>query len=118
MDLSSFITSLTTSFLIFVVLMVLFTWLSRKPGNKFIYYPNRILKGFDPIEGGYASRNPLAWAYEAFSSTEQDIIAMSGVDTAVYFVFLSTGLSPPSSSTASISYSFCYSSIGFFRLFS
>ncbi|KAK4778461.1 hypothetical protein SAY86_005989 [Trapa natans] len=92
MDLTSFVTSLTTSFLIFVVLMLLFTWLSGRPGNKFIYYPNRILKGFDPVEGGYASRNPLSWAHEAFSSTEQDIIAISGVDTAVYFVFLSTVL--------------------------
>ncbi|KAK4782617.1 hypothetical protein SAY86_016719 [Trapa natans] len=92
MDLSSFVTSLTTSFLIFLVLMLLFTWLSGRPGNKFIYFPNRILKGFDPVEGGYASRNPFSWAYEAFSSTEQDIIALSGVDTAVYFVFLSTVL--------------------------
>lgn len=92
MDLGSFITSLVTSFLIFVVLMLIFTWLSRKPGNKFIYYPNRILKGLDPIDGSYASRNPLAWVHEALFSTEQDIISMSGIDTAVYFVFLSTGL--------------------------
>ncbi|KAK4779225.1 hypothetical protein SAY86_006753 [Trapa natans] len=92
MDLSSFITSLTTSFLIFVLLMLLFTWLSGKPGNEFVYYPNRILKGLDPIEGGYASRNPFAWAREALSSTENDIISMSGIDTAVYFVFLSTVL--------------------------
>ncbi|OWM63840.1 hypothetical protein CDL15_Pgr006102 [Punica granatum] len=74
--------------------MLLFVWLSRKPGNKFIYYPNRILKGLDAIEGGYASRNPFAWIHEALSSTEQDVIAISGVDTAVYFVFLSTILLP------------------------
>ncbi|KAJ6949670.1 CSC1-like protein ERD4 [Populus alba x Populus x berolinensis] len=92
MDFSSFLTSLGTSFLIFVVLMLLFTWLSRKPGNSFVYYPNRILKGLDPWEGGSRSRNPCAWIREALSSSEQDVINMSGVDAAVYFVFLSTAL--------------------------
>ncbi|CAH9076424.1 unnamed protein product [Cuscuta epithymum] len=92
MDFSSFLTSLGTSFVIFVVLMLLFTWLSRKPGNAVVYYPNRILKGLDPVENGYATRNPFAWIREAFSSTEADIIRMSGVDTAVYFVFLTTAL--------------------------
>ncbi|KAJ6775949.1 CSC1-LIKE PROTEIN ERD4 [Salix koriyanagi] len=92
MDFSSFLTSLGTSFLIFVVLMLLFTWLSRRPGNSVVYYPNRILKGMDPWEGGSRSRNPFAWIREAFSSSEQDVINMSGVDTAVYFVFLSTAL--------------------------
>ncbi|KAJ6298461.1 hypothetical protein OIU76_019585 [Salix suchowensis] len=92
MDFSSFLTSLGTSFLIFIVLMLLFTWLSRRPGNSVVYYPNRILKGMDPWEGGSRSRNPFAWIREAFSSSEQDVINMSGVDTAVYFVFLSTAL--------------------------
>ncbi|KAL4627669.1 hypothetical protein ACB092_05G181600 [Castanea dentata] len=63
MDFSSFFTSLRTSFVIFVVLMLLFTWLSRKPVNNV-----------------------------AISSTEKDIIAISGIDTAVYFVFLRTVL--------------------------
>lgn len=93
MDFSSFLTSLTTSFVIFAVLMLLFAWLSAKPGNKVVYYPNRLLKGMDPFEGGnYASRNPFSWIREALSSSEQDVIAVSGVDTAVYFVFLSTVL--------------------------
>ncbi|KAK6932142.1 CSC1/OSCA1-like, N-terminal transmembrane domain [Dillenia turbinata] len=92
MDFSSFLTSLATSFIIFVVLMLLFTWLSRKPGNKEIYYPNRILKGLDPWEGGLRTRNPCAWIKEALTSSEQDVISMSGVDTAVYFVYLSTVL--------------------------
>lgn len=92
MDLTSFVTSLTTSLIVFVVLMLLFTWLSRLPGNKEVYYPNRILRGMDPFEGGFANRNPFAWIKEAFTSSEQDIIEASGVDTAVYFVFLSTGL--------------------------
>ncbi|CAM8983770.1 unnamed protein product [Rhodiola kirilowii] len=92
MDLSSFLTSLGTSFLLFVILMLLFTWLSRKPGNALVYYPNRILKGMDPTEAGFASRNPFAWIKEAISSTEDDVVFMSGVDTAVYFVFLTTVL--------------------------
>ncbi|GLU22615.1 hypothetical protein SLE2022_386770 [Rubroshorea leprosula] len=92
MDFSSFLTSLGTSFAIFVVLMFLFTWLSRRPGNAVVYYPNRILKGLDPVDGGSAPRNPFAWIREALSSSEQDVINMSGVDTAVYFVFLSTVL--------------------------
>lgn len=91
MDLSSFITSLATSFFIFVILMILFSWLCTKPGNAVVYYPNRILKGMDPWEGSRSkTRNPFGWIREAFSSSEQDVIAMSGVDSAVYFVFLST----------------------------
>lgn len=91
MDLNAFLTSLGTSALLFLVLMFLFTWLSRKPGNIMVYYPNRILKGMDPYEGGPITRNPFAWIREALSSTEQDVISMSGVDAAVYFVFLTTG---------------------------
>ncbi|XP_057537314.1 CSC1-like protein ERD4 [Amaranthus tricolor] len=89
MDFSSFVTSVITSFLIFVVLMLIFAWLSRKPGNQVIYYPNRILKG---LEIGSGSRNPISWIKEAISSKEDEIIAVSGVDTAVYFVYLSTAL--------------------------
>ncbi|GAA0147793.1 hypothetical protein LIER_42970 [Lithospermum erythrorhizon] len=93
MDFSSFLTSLITSFVIFVVLMILFSWLSRRQGNEVIYYPNRILKGMDPYEGSSRrhTRNPFAWIYESLSSSEADIINISGVDSAVYFVFLSTG---------------------------
>ncbi|XP_042487280.1 CSC1-like protein ERD4 isoform X2 [Macadamia integrifolia] len=91
MDLSSFITSLTTSFVIFLFLMLVFVWLSRKPGNNVIYYPNRLLKGLDPWDGS-RTKNPFSWIQEALSSTEADIISMSGVDTAVYFVFLSSVL--------------------------
>ncbi|KAI6703400.1 hypothetical protein NL676_012536 [Syzygium grande] len=91
MDFSSFLTSLITSFAIFVVLMAVFARLSRRPGNRVIYYPNRLLKGVDPLDGG-ASRGPFAWIHEALASSEQDVIAASGVDTAVYFVFLSTVL--------------------------
>ncbi|KAL9224948.1 hypothetical protein vseg_000924 [Gypsophila vaccaria] len=90
MDFSSFLTSLGTSFILFVVLMLLFAWLSRKPGNDVIYYPNRILKGLELPES--RTRNPFSWIKESLSSTENDIVAVSGVDTAVYFVFLGTAL--------------------------
>ncbi|XP_057947966.1 CSC1-like protein ERD4 [Malania oleifera] len=92
MDFSSFLTSLATSFIIFLVLILLFSWLSRKPGNDVVYYPSRILRGLDPSEGGSRTRNPFAWIREALTSSEQDVIAMSGIDIAVYFVFLSTVL--------------------------
>ncbi|XP_073140981.1 CSC1-like protein ERD4 [Henckelia pumila] len=92
MDFSSFLTSLGTSFVIFLVLMLLFTWLSRRPGNNVIYYPNRILKGLDPYESIRVTRNPFDWIREAFSSNESDVVRMSGVDSAVYFVFLTTVL--------------------------
>lgn len=75
--------------------MFIFTWLSRNPSNVVIYYPNRILKGMDPWEGRSVpgrTRNPFAWIQEALSSTESDIVSISGIDTAVYFVFLSTVL--------------------------
>ncbi|KAH6790183.1 Early-responsive to dehydration stress protein [Perilla frutescens var. frutescens] len=90
MDFSSFLTSLGTSFVLFLVLMFLFTWLSRRPGNHVVYYPNRILKGLDPYEGVRVTRNPFAWIREAVSSTEAEVIRFSGVDTAVYFVYLTT----------------------------
>ncbi|KAL2474975.1 CSC1-like protein ERD4 [Abeliophyllum distichum] len=92
MDFASFLTSLGTSFVIFLVLMFLFTWLSRRPGNYVIYYPNRILKGLDPYEGIRLTRNPFSWISESLASTEADVINMSGVDSAVYFVFLTTVL--------------------------
>lgn len=77
--------------MIFLVLMLVFAWLSSKPGNYVIYYPNRILKGLDPT-GGSRTRSPFAWIVEALSSSEKDVISMSGVDSAVYFVFLATVL--------------------------
>lgn len=66
----------------------------------------------NPYEGGSRTRNPVAWIQEAISSTEKDIIAISGMDTAVYFVFLRTGVSLffwPSSNKTIVEYqsSFC-----------
>lgn len=92
MDLTSFITSFGTSFVIFVVLVLIFTALSRKPSNAMVYYPNPISKGLDPFEGGKRTKSPIGWIREAFSASEADVIAAGGVDAAVYLVFLSTVL--------------------------
>ncbi|KAL0911066.1 hypothetical protein M5K25_019174 [Dendrobium thyrsiflorum] len=92
MDFSSFLTSLGTSFVIFVVLMMFFTWLSRKPVNQVVYFPSRILRGLEPWEGGRRSRSPVAWIREAFAASEADIVASAGVDAAVYLIFLSSVL--------------------------
>ena len=111
MDFSSFFTSLGTSFVIFVVLMLLFTWLSRKPGNNVVYYTNRILKGLNPYEAGSRTRNPFAWIRESISSLEKDIIAISGIDTAVHLVFLTTGVSLyfwPSFNRTIVEYQSCF----------
>ncbi|KAM0852203.1 hypothetical protein ACQ4PT_051918 [Festuca glaucescens] len=51
MDIASFVTSL----IIFLVLVLVFTWLSRRPGNAPVYYPNVLLRGLDPWEPGRAA---------------------------------------------------------------
>ncbi|KAF8714086.1 hypothetical protein HU200_028085 [Digitaria exilis] len=92
MDLASFITSVLTSFVIFVVLVLLFTWLSRRPGNAMVYYPSLLLRGLDPWEGRRrGSRSPVGWISDAISASETDVVAAGGVDAAVYLVFLSSG---------------------------
>ncbi|TVU41184.1 hypothetical protein EJB05_14683 [Eragrostis curvula] len=94
MDISSFITSLLTSFIIFVALVLVFTWLSRRPGNAPVYYPSVLLRGLDPWEGRRrGTRSPVGWIREALSASESDVVAAGGVDAAVYLVFLSTVLS-------------------------
>ncbi|CAM0905341.1 unnamed protein product [Alopecurus aequalis] len=93
MDISAFVTSLLTSFLIFVVLVLVFTWLSRRPGNAPVYYPNVLLRGLDPWEGrGRGTRSPVGWIRQAFAASEADVVAAGGVDAAVYLVFLSSVL--------------------------
>lgn len=92
MDIASFVTSLLTSFVIFVVLVLVFAWLSRRPGNAPVYYPSVLLRGLDPWEGrGKGTRSPVGWVRQAFSAPEADVIAAGGVDAAVYLVFLSSG---------------------------
>jgi hypothetical protein len=89
MDLSSLLTSLGTSFVIFSVLVLVFSWLSRRPGNHVIYFPNKILKG-KGLDSN-KSYNPFAWMVEVWQATEDDIISMAGLDAAVYLTFFDTG---------------------------
>jgi len=89
MDFSSLLTSLGTSFLIFFVLVLAFSWLSRMHGNREIYFPNKIIKGLD---ASTKSCSPFAWIVKAWQATEDEIISMAGLDAAVYLIFISTAL--------------------------
>ena len=89
MDFSSLLTSLGTSFVIFLVLVLVFSLLSRRPGNRVIYFPNQILKG-KGLDSN-KSCNPFAWMVEAWQATEDGIISMAGLDAAVYLTFFTTG---------------------------
>ncbi|XP_037409327.1 CSC1-like protein ERD4 [Triticum dicoccoides] len=91
MDIPSFVTSILTSLTVFVVLVLVFTWLSRRPGNATVYYPSLLLRGLDPWEGrGRGTRSPVGWIRQAFTASEPDVVAAGGVDAAVYLVFLSS----------------------------
>ncbi|CAA7406884.1 unnamed protein product [Spirodela intermedia] len=92
MEISSFLTSFGSYLAIFVVLMLLFIWLSGRPGNEVVYYPSRVVKGLDPHEGRPKTFNPFSWIREAVGASEDEVIAMAGVDAAVYLVFLGTAL--------------------------
>ena len=72
--------------------MIKFVLLSSRPRNNVVYYANQILKGLDPFEGGYKTHNPFTWIKEALSFSGKEVIAMFGVDTTIYFVFLNTSL--------------------------
>lgn len=91
MEINSFLTSFGSYLAIFVVLMLLFIWLSGRPGNEVVYYPSRVVKGMDPHEGRSKNFNPFSWIREAVGASEDEVIAMAGVDAAVYLVFLGTG---------------------------
>ncbi|MCO5607012.1 hypothetical protein L7F22_061203 [Adiantum nelumboides] len=86
MDTSGFVTSLLTSFIIFVVLFLLHAWLSKKPGNTIVYYPSKMLKNIPPP----TNRGPFAWIREAWSATEEQILLHAGLDAIVYMIFLSS----------------------------
>ncbi|KAJ7567053.1 hypothetical protein O6H91_02G130600 [Diphasiastrum complanatum] len=87
MDTSAFVTSLATSFAIFIVLLFLYSWLSRTSSNFVIYYPLRISRGLGPPED-VKSRSPWAWLREAWQASEKEIIDLAGLDAAVYINFL------------------------------
>ncbi|KAH9328269.1 hypothetical protein KI387_000377, partial [Taxus chinensis] len=99
MDFSSLLTTVGTSFVVFLVLLLLFTWLSTRPGNYVIYYPSKILKGnhgSGKEKGKDAfvprSRTPFTWMVEAWQATEDEIIAAAGLDASVYLIFMSRAL--------------------------
>uniref|UniRef100_A0A803QEF6 CSC1-like protein ERD4 n=1 Tax=Cannabis sativa TaxID=3483 RepID=A0A803QEF6_CANSA len=89
MDLNSFLTSLGTYCLIFLILVLLYSWMSRLPVNAVVYYPNlmnkksKLPKGtgttsleLDPTKYGSGSGccNPFGWIGDAVNSSEEDII--------------------------------------------
>ncbi|MCO5607709.1 hypothetical protein L7F22_061908 [Adiantum nelumboides] len=88
MDISGFVTSLITSSLIFLVLLALHAWLSRRPWNKEVYYPSKLLKGIPPP----ADYGFFSWIYHAWSATEDQIVQHVGLDATVYMIFLSSAL--------------------------
>lgn len=86
---ASFITSLLTSFIVFCVLLVVFAILSRRPGNFNIYYPLRVLRG----EGPFAKkRGAFGWIKEAYLASEEDLVAIAGLDATVYIHLFTTGM--------------------------
>lgn len=92
MDLSSFVTSIVTSAIIFILLVIIYTWLSRRPENYVVYYPNRFRKGLGPPENANR-RGPFDWVKEAWQASERDVITMAGLDARVYMIFLRSMLS-------------------------
>lgn len=89
MNVSGFITSLVTSFIIFVVLLILRGLLCRRPSNAVIYYPAKILNNITPPS------NPgfFSWITEAYSASEDYVVQHAGLDAAVYIIFLGSCLS-------------------------
>ena len=88
METSSFVTSLTTSFLIFVGLVILHSIFSRLRRNEVIYYPAKKIKNV-PLP--HYKPGHFAWLREAWSATEEEIIKNAGLDAAIYMTFLGSG---------------------------
>jgi hypothetical protein len=87
---SAFFTSLVTSLVVFVILVILFSILSRRPSNAYIYYPNRILHGQEPPDL-VKKAGVFTWIKEAYSATDAELVAMGGLDAWVYTYFFTTG---------------------------
>ncbi len=62
------------------------------PANYNIYYPARILNG-QGVPGGAGKKKPgpFAWIREAYMASEDDILAIAGLDAMVYIRFFTTG---------------------------
>ncbi|KAG0617408.1 hypothetical protein M758_5G188100 [Ceratodon purpureus] len=87
----SFITSLVTSFVIFCILLIVYAILSRRPGNAVIYYPLRILRGEDG-PAVVKRRGMFSWVLDSFKASEDDIVAVAGLDAAVYMHLFTAAL--------------------------
>ena len=87
METSGFVTSLATSFLIFVVLLILHSIFSRDPANDVIYYPAKKIKNVP----NYKQPGLFGWLREAWSVSEDEIIKQAGLDAAIYMKFLASG---------------------------
>ena len=87
METSGFVTSLATSFLIFVVLLILHSIFSRIRENEVIYYPGKKFKNVP----NYKQPGLFGWLREAWFATEEDIIKYAGLDAAIYMIFLGSG---------------------------
>ena len=87
MDTSTFVVSLVTSFLIFVVLVIVHSIFSRIRINEVIYYPAKRIKNVPP----YYKPGLLGWLREAWFATEEEIIKNAGLDAAIYMTFLGSG---------------------------
>jgi hypothetical protein len=88
---ASFITSLVTSFVVFCILLVAYSILSRRPGNAVIYYPLSILRGEDAA-ALVKRRSPISWITDSFKASEADIVAAGGLDAAVYMHLFTAAL--------------------------
>ena len=87
METSSFVTSLATSFLIFVGLVILHSIFSRLRRNEVIYYPAKKIRNFT----AHYMPGLFGWLREAWFATEEEIITKAGLDAAIYMTFLGSG---------------------------
>ncbi|CAI7848885.1 unnamed protein product [Closterium sp. NIES-54] len=79
---ASFVTSLMTSALLFLLLLSLFAILIRRPANFPIYFPKCILRGHGPPP--LVEISALEWLRRVLRCTEQDVVNSAGLDAAVY----------------------------------
>eukprot|EP00850_Spirogloea_muscicola_P000569 SM000002S05649 [mRNA] locus=s2:1374426:1379090:- [translate_table: standard] len=89
--LSALLTSVSTSFVLFLGILLVYVLLSKRRANFPVYYPARLLSGQGPPEH-VEKKGLFSWLAEARSVTEEEIIAFAGVDAAVYLRLLLTCL--------------------------
>ena len=85
---SAFVTNLVVSFVVFLVLFLVFLVLSRRPSNFHVYYPLRALRGQEPFG---AKRGMFDWAKDAYRATDEELVAVAGLDATVYIHLFTTG---------------------------